>query len=69
MGFMGDRHYNGPLLLAQEMCQFALTEKWARGQQRSTCTQKTSKHIGSHCSRSLSMFLLCHLTLVRCVFR
>lgn len=35
--FMGDRHYNGPLLLAQELCQFALTEPWSRSTSTFTC--------------------------------
>lgn len=30
MGFMGDKQLSGPLLLAQELCQLALTEKWLR---------------------------------------
>ena len=30
LGFMGDKKYDAPLLLAQELCQFCLTEKWAR---------------------------------------
>lgn len=32
--FMGDRQGSGPMILAQELCQFCITEKWARGEER-----------------------------------
>jgi len=30
LGFMGDKKYDGPLLLAQELCTFAINEPWCR---------------------------------------